>query len=300
MINATQKYQKMEKLCNTIIFHPQYNVAFEQIINSFEMNKTAGLSQHLLCLGQSGLGKSTLKKMIQNKYPPIETEDRKILPVLTVDTPSSPTIKNMAEAVLIQLDDPLFARGSAIDKTNRVLTLLKEKKVKLIIVDELQHFIDQGNRKAPLEVSDWLKTIIDQSSTSTVLMGLKRSERILQINEQLRRRFSKRIELIPFSIGDEYQASIFLGVIEHFDELLGLPNKMVVDNKLLRRFHYATNGVIDYILQLFLGSLEQLSTTSKNAVDQIYRHDFTRQLFWKALSFRFVFNCGCLFVINLS
>ena len=232
------------------------------------MNKTVGLSQHLLCVGQSGLGKSTLKKMIKKKYPPIEKDDRKLLPILTVDTPSSPTIKNMAEAVLIQLEDPLFSRGSAVDKTNRILTLLKKKQVKLIIVDELQHFIDQGNRKAPLEVSDWLKIIIEQSDTSTVLMGLKRSERILQINEQLRRRYSKRIELLPFSIDDDYQASIFLGVIKHFDKLLGLPNRMVVDNKLLQRFHYATNGIIDYVLQLFLGSLEQLNATSKNKIDQ--------------------------------
>ena len=40
--------------------------------------------------------------------------------------------------------------------------------------------------------ADWLKHLIDEVGVPTVLLGLPRLESLLQINEQLRRRFSRR------------------------------------------------------------------------------------------------------------
>ena len=65
---------------------------------------------------------------------------------------SQPTIRNMAEAMLVQLGNPVLCAGLLSTKQNRILNLIKEKQVRLIIVDELQHFIDRGRRRAPLEV----------------------------------------------------------------------------------------------------------------------------------------------------
>ena len=44
-------------------------------------------------------------------------------------------------------------------------------------------------------VGDWLKTVIDELDVPTVLLGLPRTEQLLQVNEQLRRRFSQRRNL---------------------------------------------------------------------------------------------------------
>lgn len=270
---------RIAELRKVVIFHPQYQAAFDIIKDAYEIHKNVGLSQHLLCVGQSGTGKSTLKSLIRDMYPPVQLEDRLLVPVLCVDTPSQPTIRNMAEAMLIQLGEPCFTKGSAVDKTNRILNLIRAKSVGLIIFDELQHFIDRGRKKSPLEVSDWLKTLIDQTHASTVLMGLQRSEKILEVNEQLRRRYSRRLELRPFSLDNEIEQSIFAGVIRHFDEQLGLPERINLCADILKRFYFATNGIIDYIVRLLIGAFEY---SLKNSLDiisiEVLEFSFTERI----------------------
>lgn len=89
----------------------------------------------------TGTGKTTLMDMLAKEFPPIEHADRKRIPVLAI--PALPTIKNLAEEMLVQMGDPIFYRGSAIDKTIRILHLIKVSNVKLILFDEMQHFIDR-------------------------------------------------------------------------------------------------------------------------------------------------------------
>jgi DNA transposition AAA+ family ATPase len=54
-------------------------------------------------------------------------------------------------------------------------------------------------------VGDWIKSLIDQTGVPTVFLGLPRLEQILQVNEQLRRRFSRRIRL---ALGQSDKSSI--------------------------------------------------------------------------------------------
>ncbi|MCP4597953.1 TniB family NTP-binding protein [Neptuniibacter sp.] len=240
----------------TVIPHPQYVSAFEQIVQAYELNEQVGFQQNLICIGVSGTGKSTLKRKFYDQYPVIQTELGKRIPVLVIDTPSIPTVKNMAEAVLLQLGDPNFNKGSAIEKTGRILNYMKACEVKLVIIDELQHFIDQGNKAAPRQVSDWLKSLIDNSGASTVLMGLKRSEHILEINEQLRRRFSRRVDLKPFSIANQESFWDFFRVIKALDSVLMLPQPLELSEDLVHRFHCATNGVIGYAVNLIISAYQ--------------------------------------------
>ena len=210
-------------------------------------------------------------------YPVTQTDDKFIIPILIVDTPSVPTVKNLAEEMLNQLGDPKFNKGSAIEKTNRILNYLDQCEVKMVIFDELQHFIDQGKRRTPYEVSDWLKTVIDKAKVSTVLMGLDRSEELLRVNEQLRRRFSRRVDIHPFDINKKESREAFLGVISVLDKKVGLPNGIDLRNKqTITSFYFATNGVIDYLVKLFIGAFEQA----------IYREEstLTRECFESAFN----------------
>jgi hypothetical protein len=254
MVMNRQVYETIAKLKKLVIPHPQYTAAFDQIIEAYQLNDIVNVQQHLLCIGSSGTGKSTLKNKIAARYPTYSTDSQKIIPVLVIDTPSLPTVKNMAEAVLVQLGDPKFSRGSAVEKTTRILFYLKACDVKLIIFDELQHFMDQGSKAAPRQVSDWLKTLIDQSGASTVLMGLEQSEYLLQINEQLRRRFSRRIDLKAFDLTLESDYWDFVRVIQTLDKALALNIPCVLTEDLVKRYHFATNGVIDYMVKLMIAA----------------------------------------------
>lgn len=265
MMLSIEQQKKIASLRKLVINHPQFEKAYQAIISAYQIKLCADSAQNIICVGRSGTGKSTLKEKLKITYPICEKDEKFIIPILVVDTPSVPTVKNMAEEVLIQLGDPQFSKGSAIEKTNRILNYIDLCEVKMVIFDELQHFIDQGKKRTPHEVSDWLKTLIDKAGVSTVLMGLDRSEELLRVNEQLRRRFSKRVDICPFDIKDKDSRKNFIGVIHTLDKKVGLPSSIDLSNKeLIQSFYFATNGIIDYLVKLFMGAYEQAIRTRQN------------------------------------
>lgn len=269
MTKSSEFFTTIARVKKLIIRHPQFEQAYQQILSAYEMNCQVKIPQHLICVGESGTGKSTIKQELEKAYPPCLVNDIPLIPILVIDTPALPTVKNLAEAVLVKLGDPLFSRGSAIDKTHRIQTLFKACGVKLVIFDELQHFIDQGKTYNTLKVADWLKTLIDNTQVSTVLMGLERSEQILQVNEQLRRRFSRRIDLKPFDLEELQDWQYFIGILKKIDQEIALPNPLVLTDKVLvRRIHFATHGIIDYMVKLLLGAYEVAYDLKLLGIDQ--------------------------------
>lgn len=255
MTEQTMLNQTWAMVSRLIIKHPGFNQAYQLLKDAYLFNEQTGLSKNYWLVGPSGTGKTTLMEMLVKEFPPVEYVDRKRIPILAINIPALPTIKNLAEEMLVQLGDPLFHRGSAIDKTNRILHLIKASDTKLILFDEMQHFIDRGHKRAPAEVADWLKTLIDKAQISTVIMGLEGTQIILDANEQLRRRFSRRIDLKPFDLESTTSRAHFLGVIKKIDATLGLsvPLNLQLEG-MARQLHFATNGIMDYMVKLMLGA----------------------------------------------
>ncbi len=289
---ACSMFNTIARVKQLVIRHPQFEQAYQQIITAYNMNCQVAIPQHLVCVGESGTGKSTLKQELEKAYPRIEQTEKVIIPILVIDTPALPTVKNLAEAVLVKLGDPLFSKGSAIDKTNRIEVLFKKCHVKLVIFDELQHFIDQGKAHNTLKVADWLKTIIDKTNVSTVLMGLERSEQILQINEQLRRRFSRRIDLKPLALDDVADWQYLIGILKKIDQEIALPKLLeLTDKELIRRIHFATNGIIDYIVKLLLGAYEIAYESNLLGIDQYCLEiAFTKRIWGQGINHLNPFN----------
>jgi hypothetical protein len=266
---------------NLVISHPEFNFAYKTIAAAYQLNKNVAVAEHIICVGSSGTGKSTIKQKLNEDFHRTSKSEALNIPILIVDTPAVPTVKNFAEEVLIQLGDPNFAKGSAIEKTNRILRYLDKCEVKLIIFDELQHFIDQGKRRTPFEVSDWLKTLIDKAGVSTVLMGLERSEQILRVNEQLRRRFSKRIDIRPFDLEEKESRDNFIGVIQKLDEQLDLKKRIdLSDKELVISMFFATNGIIDYLVKLLIGAYEHAIKNNRNVIEKSSLREAFKSNIW--------------------
>jgi len=264
MILSSEKMEQVADLKKMIINHPQFDKAYEQLLNAYYMNVETGISEHIICVGQSGTGKSTLKEKLRDSINPQKNNQKVITPILIVDTPAMPTVKNLAEEMLMKLGDFRYYSGSTIQKTTRVHHYLNQCEVKMIIFDELQHFIDRGKERKSQEVADWLKTVIDQSRCSIVLMDLERCEYLFRINEQLRRRFSKRIDLHPFSIDSHEPFMEFMGVLYAILERSKLTARFDLNNKeFISAIYYATDGVIANMIKLFVGVIELLDV-SKN------------------------------------
>jgi len=257
MIDQSMLNQTWAVVSRLIIKHPAFNEAYQLLKEAYLFNQQTGLTKNYWVVGPTGTGKTTLMDMLVKEFPPVERVDRKSLPVLAINIPALPTIKNLAEEMLVQLGDPIFYRGSAIDKTIRILHLIKVCNVRLILFDEMQHFVDRGHKRAPAEVADWLKTLIDKAQVSTVIMGLERTQIILDANEQLRRRFCRRIDLKPFDLECPTSRSHFLGVIKKIDEALAMLSPLdLQQDGIVRQLHFATNGTMDYMVKLMLGAYQ--------------------------------------------
>jgi hypothetical protein len=152
------------------------------------------------------------------------------------------------------LGDPLAEKGSIGSKTRRLRHYLKKLKVELLILDEFQHFIDKDSLKVLKTLSDWLKLLIDMTGIPIMLMGMPYCHFILDTrgNEQLKRRFSIRKKLEPFTWGAKKEQRRdfrkFLNLVD-----LDLPfNKRSNLAALTTAFciYYATNGIPYYVMDL--------------------------------------------------
>ncbi|MEX3669394.1 TniB family NTP-binding protein [Paraburkholderia phenoliruptrix] len=256
---------------NTLIEHPAFALGISAIRRCHRMGRF-GLEEPgcLLIMGVSGSGKSTLRKEYARHHSRRETDEATVIPVLHLELPAQPTIKNVAERILLALGDPLFARGSAEAMTARIVTLFRNCRVELVILDEFQHFIDHSREKVETKVADWLKHLINATRVPFVLMGLHRCQRILQSNEQLRRRFSRQITLEPFGVADRKARRIFDGLLRSIWGCLPVKCSPELSNggDNVERIHFATYGLIGYVMTLVAASVEIVLEDGRPAIDR--------------------------------
>lgn len=157
--------------------------------------RKTGIAENLVIYGESGTGKTSLCYMLQQKYPRTSVIERDIIPVLYVPIPAGATIGGITEALLSKLGDPSPSSGRISAQTARAIKLVRACGVELMLFDEGQQLQDRGKLPSQYRAGDHLKTIIDQAARPAVLLGLPRIENLVQVNDQLRRRFTRRINM---------------------------------------------------------------------------------------------------------
>ncbi|WP_445367464.1 TniB family NTP-binding protein [Methylomonas sp. BW4-1] len=285
-MNFKEIFDELQRFDEEYIPFPPFVVAVDAVKVNLALFRETGIAQHLLVLGESGAGKSSICRWIEQQYPKFTLPDRDVTPVLIVSVPSAATISSMASALLEKLGDPAATTGTVSAKTSRVITLCRACRVEMILFDEAQHIHDRGKATTHYMVGDWLKSLIDQTGVPTVFLGLPRLEQILQVNEQLRRRFSRRIRL---ALGQSDKSSIHAECLQLFRSLGScLPLPLMCGrfgwDELGMRLHYASDGRVAYIKKLLATALRiALETEVKEIGPQLLEQAFTEELWWEGV-----------------
>lgn len=187
------RIRKIESYC--VITHQ-----IKDIINDMkeqrELAKTIGYSEQpnsILVIAETGMGKTKLiKEYLQKNQPYVdksEEGERTIAPVLSVSLPDDRGSRAAPMAILRQLGDDLYNKGTRLELNDRFEDMAKSCGVELIIIDEFQNAIESGTDKVVYKVADWLKTIINRTNIPVVILGMPWAQDVLSVNSQLESRF---------------------------------------------------------------------------------------------------------------
>lgn len=266
---------------NRAIQYPIHVEALNKIELLHQRARASNVASGLLITGFTGSGKSTIKKEYVARYPALDTPQHICIPVLCVDTPTAPTAKSLAEAILIALGDPMSNRGTAEQKTQRIYHLFKLCKVELLIIDEFQHFLEYGRRVEVGKITDWLKNLLNTASVPVVLIGLPYSDQVLRFNPQLARRFSSRHHVEPFRITDHEGMQEFRALLNAIERSLPIPSVSLIYPELAQRFYYASYGLIDFVGKIIDGAILLAHRHSYSRLDiDIYAKAFEEEI-WR-------------------
>ena len=239
-------------LRNTVIEHVIFQGAIREIARLHQRWIDLKIAEGMLLVAQTGAGKSTTLKYYRDQFPRFDSPTGTQIPVLYVATPESPSVRDLAEAILDALGDPAADRGTTRTKTRRIVNFFKQCGVQMVLIDEFQHFADGKYVKEAKRVSDWLKLLIEEVKLPVVLAGLPRAIAVVDRNPQLRRRFGAPFHLRPFGFETLEEQKEFRTVLKKIHSLIPAECECppLHGFELAERFYYASLGLFDYVIKV--------------------------------------------------
>lgn len=220
----------------------------------------------LAIIGDTGTGKSTLINKFVLKHPRIEHEEYSQIPVLSVGLPAKCSIKTLAGRLLRALGSLYWNRGDEGERTVSLIKLLKACKVRLIILDEVNHLADRGAEKSHYLVGDWIKQVIQESGIPIVLVGTPAAAILLETNEQLADRYHELIRLRALSCEPDRLRELRNVLNAFMAALDGVPCIDLTDEKHARMIAFATAGRLRDIRRLLVRAVEIAAAGERIAI----------------------------------
>lgn len=235
------------------IWYPRMTAIFEAVRTNHTLNRLSAEPQCLMVVGPTGVGKSTVLNSYANLYPRQVLETTTHLPVLKITVPARATIRNFVTKLLLAVGDPLADRGTVGSQELRLLRYMEDCQVDLLIVDDLQHFVDRDSERVLHDVSNWLKNLVKERHLACVIAGLPESEHVLSANPQLGRLFGDPYPLHPFTWNAQQPATVgeFRTFLDTLETLLPLPEPShLASVETAWRCFVASGGGMAYLMNL--------------------------------------------------
>jgi len=235
------------------IWYPRMTRIFEAMAASHDLNACSAEPQCMMVVGPTGVGKSTLLNSYAARYPRQVLDETSRIPVLKATVPAKATIGNFATKLLSAVGDPLADRGTIGSREQRLLGYLLDCGVEVLMVDDLQHFVDRDSERVLHDVSNWLKNLVKESHTTCIIAGLPEAEQVLYANAQLGRLFGDPHHLHTFTWDSQQPDTIqeFRTFLQTLEELLPLPEpSSLAAMETAWRCFVASSGCMAHLMNL--------------------------------------------------
>ncbi|MBA3014898.1 MAG: TniB family NTP-binding protein [Proteobacteria bacterium] len=252
MINIESQISTKYLIETTIVPHTAFDNATQRIAQCLNYSDEASEPIGIALIGESRTGKSRLLEDFECQHNPTRDENGINKKIIRVKTPSKPTVKSLVELMLREIKDPIFTNGTENSKTIRLKCLMNKTGIKMVMIDEFQHFYDKGSHKVMHHVADWLKILVDDSKVSLVVAGLPTCKTVIDQNEQLAGRFMAPIILPRFDWSKDTQREEFIGILDAFQQIMEkyFNTPKFSNQEMSFRFYCATGGLIGYLTKL--------------------------------------------------
>lgn len=144
---------------------------------------------NMLLISPTNNGKSMIVAKFRRKHLPYTSanQDHEVIPVLTVQMPSNPSVRRFYSTMLDSLGAPINYSTTA-QYESIAIKLMKATEVKILIVDELHNLL-AGNNNVQREFLNVLRFIGNTMKIPIVGVGIKDAYLAIRSDDQLENRF---------------------------------------------------------------------------------------------------------------
>lgn len=212
--------------------HAEY--VLKRLSDLFEHPQTLRMPS-VLIVGESNNGKSSILQRFISLHPMEMIENGDIKPsVMLVTMPSTPTESSFWSEVLLKLMVRHSERDSAEKKRRQAFEVIRNTKIKVLIIDEFNHLANAGRDAVKLLAA--IKNLSTETRISILASGTNHAMHALRSDKQTETRFEP-IPLPRWQLSKEY-----LSFIASYERMLPLPEASNLSSREMASTLYTMAG----------------------------------------------------------
>ena len=219
---------------------------------------------NMLLVSPTNNGKSMIVEKFRRKHLPYTSADQEheVIPVLTVQMPSNPSVRRFYSTMLDALGAPIIYNTTA-QYESIAMKLMKATKVRMLIVDELHNLL-AGNNNVQREFLNVLRFIGNTMKIPIVGVGIKDAYLAIRSDDQLENRFE------PFILPLWKNDNEFSKLLKSIAMVLPLQKpSSLLDSEVRSVILFRSEGTIGEIITLLTRAACEAIISGQEFIDRV-------------------------------